>query len=357
MAEPRSYSMKFMDSVLGIDVDTECIPLMENIFRFFTTHLSLTPGRPASAEASVFVHSYAELNIKNLEWEEVLIRRNKYPEFHLYGLRGLPEAGKEMILSEHTGTAILFEEHHRRIHLYISERSYIQVIDLIRDLFIRLEEYRGTLVLHASAASDGEKIIAVVGRKGAGKSTFLLELLVDHQYKFVSGDKLFLRINDGEIQAYGWPDYPSLGFGTILKYPRLAEMLKAEGYELDPAKPEAKILFSPHLLEKVFDFQFIAGPMPLQAVLLPDVLASEETGVIQESDPRLVTEHVEITANNPLNGWNHFIKPASSDVMLPKIQQLSDALSTCRMVSVRGKGILDSELLSRITDSSARALV
>lgn len=94
MAEPRSYSMKFMDSVLGIDVDTECIPLMENIFRFFTTHLSLTPGRPASAEASVFVHSYAELNIKNLEWEEVLIRRNKYPEFHLYGLRG-PAGGRE----------------------------------------------------------------------------------------------------------------------------------------------------------------------------------------------------------------------------------------------------------------------
>jgi hypothetical protein len=271
-----------------------------------------------------------------------LVIRNKKGSaeaFNFFGEKALLPT-LEIIDSRNTKTASVFIATERIVHLYVSEDSLTQVIDLIRDLIIKTEEHRGTLILHAAGAVYKGHALALVGSKGAGKSTFLLDLVGRRGMGFLSGDKLFLRMEENRILAYGWPDYPHLGYGTILGHPRLVDAVRALGHQVDSATPGKKILLPPASLQAALQFDYLKGPVPLRHLVLPQVAttaASTSRLLLDTSDPTAILKHLEFSSEDAFMGWHSFIRSAPRLKLEPTVDQFADLLFTqCRFYRLEG---------------------
>ena len=160
-----------------------------------------------------------------------------------------------------------------RFELRVTGESTIQVIDFLRDLVIRNQESLGTVVLHASGATDGRSALAVAGPKGAGKTTTLLSVLRRPGWSYFTGDKLFCRpLPRGGVEVYPWRDCPYVGVGTIRADPALADFVRRHADPgIDQRAPSHKVLLDPDLFEEWLGSPFSASPQPLAAILLPRV--------------------------------------------------------------------------------------
>jgi ABC-type lipoprotein export system ATPase subunit len=54
-------------------------------------------------------------------------------------------------------------------------------------LVLRQKENNGVVILHATCAFKNNQASIIIGSKGAGKSTTLLEFVQKSDYKFMSG--------------------------------------------------------------------------------------------------------------------------------------------------------------------------
>lgn len=348
-----TFSLRFLETNLQFFVNNMILSEISDVFDFFSSHFTITQERLEVADILIHVEPYDQFNENHFEmthFEEVTIRKNYYENFNLFGEKGRTIDGKlEIINSRHTQTALVLNKDERVVTLYISSYSHIQVIDFIRDVILRIEEKRGSLVLHASAITNGQKTIAIVGRKGAGKSTFLLEMVVKHGFQFLTGDKLILRVTTDGTMVYGWPDYPSIGYGTILKYPKLVEYLELNGYQINPECPEDKILFPPQILKSALGYEYAQGPFSLDIVILPNVLDGEELSLdnvgIQAPS---VTEHLELSIDYKFNNWNSLISSVSKAEIEPHIKAFSEALNLCSFWEIKGKGDLNKDHVEMI---------
>ncbi|MFF2886913.1 hypothetical protein [Paenibacillus sp. NPDC057967] len=351
------YSLSFIDSKLQFEIDSRCLPLMNEVFYFFSSHFTILQEKSRNVDINITVRPYEEFsreNYKTQMFKNIIIRKNLYDYFNLYGEKShTADQNTEIIDSTHSRTALVLDKVKRSAQLFVSEKSSYQVIDFIRDLLIRLEERRGSLVLHASAVTNGKKNIAIVGKKGAGKSTFLLEFVARHGFKFLTGDKLILRIKDSIIYAYGWPDYPSIGYGTILKHPKLSENLIKLGYDIDPNTPEAKILFPAHILKSSLGYEYAKGPLPLDLILLPNVLEKELLSIerIEATDSIRVIEHIEPSIKYKYIDWHSLVEPVEMEELKPHILNLSHALERCIFMEIKGKEYLSNDNVAEILGS------
>lgn len=170
-------------------------------------------------------------------------------------------------------TAMRAERARRRITAFVSDTSFIHLIELIRYTALIIEEARGAILLHASAAAvDGEAVL-VLGHKGAGKTTTLFRLLNGAERDYLSGDKVLLSRDEAGLLLRSWPDYPHVGIGSLKPYPELA---KASGVDFrwpdGSAKPDThKELIEPDRFRAALPGQALRSCRGVRALLFPDI--------------------------------------------------------------------------------------
>ncbi|ERS84729.1 hypothetical protein Q672_18995 [Marinobacter sp. EVN1] len=221
------------------------------------------------------------------------IRRSTAEAFNLELSRGELSDGTQIAWNERDQTGYAFVPGSKRMDLYISDSSFIHLIEFFRYYCLLLEAGKGSVLLHASAVENLEtgEVLAIGGVKGAGKTTTMLNLVGSGKYGFFSGDKLLVDLHEGALRVRGWPDYPHVGVGSLRHHPELCRKLGLLVSELPMSEAEAgdKYLFAPELF-----YGALGKPRTpngrLEGLLLPDILGKAQAPSLLYS---LDKEHVD----------------------------------------------------------------
>jgi hypothetical protein len=99
----------------------------------------------------------------------------------------------------------------------------IVVLRLIEDIALNAVQNSGGIVLHAAAVvADGAAVVAV-GNKGAGKTSFLCEVLEAFAASMLCNDNACVFETDAGIVVRGWPSFFKASLGTVLSHDALAD--------------------------------------------------------------------------------------------------------------------------------------
>jgi hypothetical protein len=144
--------------------------------------------------------------------------------------------GVVAVREDHTSNWYVIDRVRRRALFISGNRSADALQDparMVRDIVLHLLARDGYLALHASAAVIGDKAIAVVGEKRAGKTTLLMHMLQRFGAAYVSNDKLLVKATaSGGATVYGVPISCTIGVGTMRSFPALRRHLHAwENFE------------------------------------------------------------------------------------------------------------------------------
>jgi len=134
--------------------------------------------------------------------------------------------GGRIVVKRRTGVTIYIAEPE---HCIVGDlvRSLNQAANVISMVFAKAMLRRGYVMLHASAALGEEGGVAFAAQSGAGKSTMALAL-VEEGYRFVTNDRLLVRLDKGRVEMVGVPKTPRVNPGTLLRLSRLTSLLPQE---------------------------------------------------------------------------------------------------------------------------------
>lgn len=77
----------------------------------------------------------------------------------------------------------------------------------LRECITKIALYSGILWVHASAFRIREKVVLVLGEKNAGKTTWVLNAVINLNAEFIGNDQLPLFLCEGKLSTVGWrPD-------------------------------------------------------------------------------------------------------------------------------------------------------
>ncbi|WP_116246239.1 hypothetical protein [Nocardiopsis sp. FIRDI 009] len=240
---------------------------------FLGTHVTVGPAEGPEPLADLRVAAEPEEWPSAPEWREGFVRQSA-SDFFTIPARLARVDGRDLVECVRTGTRFAIDHATRRIDAVADPKGALDLVELLRDLFLKDQENRGAVVLHATAAvRDGEAVL-VTGAKGTGKSTILLELVEHCGFRILSGDKTVLREQpDGAVLASGWPGYPHLGHGTIAKYPGLPEITDVSPEEAPAAdfSPYGKYAVDPVRFRERFPSTPVGLSFPVRGVLHPRI--------------------------------------------------------------------------------------
>ena len=213
--------------------------------------------------------------------------------------------GMRVILTE--GTLICFDA--PRIFMSsvnpASMRKYARL--LIRDIVQKQFEKNGGVTFHASSviAPDGG-MICIMGNKGSGKTTVLLEYLIRAKVYRCGLDRVMMEARDGGIMAYGWPILYNIGVGTLSRFAELEHLIPEEIRKNNEVTWEnkKKVVLEP------FDLPYEARPKgKLSAILFPKI--SDAPHGLRRIDPESALAHLRescYTPNDPnFINWHQYV--------------------------------------------------
>ncbi|MFP7175751.1 hypothetical protein [Priestia filamentosa] len=352
----HKITLEYLHSKLNFFIDPSLS--IDNIFNFFSTHFFIkkdtTEDNPL---ANVYVvrdsSEFENINFDN--GEDIYIRKSASDFFTIPGKR-VSVGGIEYIKCIKTDTLLLFDSINKKIvistQLKDTEQDELVFIEIIRDLILKNEENHGVVVLHATSALKDGKASLLIGSKGKGKSTLLLELVNELDYKLISGDKTFLWINEGKLMCAGWPDYPHLGLGTLSKYPAFVEHFrlrdKIEAVKEDLWSTEHKMAIDPKFFQEMIPFADTGLSFPVENIIYPNLFPTNECEVLQISNHmEMMKPHIEriFVKGNVI--WNNFIKPKNQSELEMKIDDCINLANEIRAYEINGSGILEDSLFSK----------
>lgn len=306
-------SFTFIDSIINIYIqDTENVYIkLEDLFK---THFTVSNEIKKQSFANIYlkpIDAFDRTNNiveNNLATENLVIRTSSVKKFRLSANKYT--SNKKIIYDcLHSDTVIIMETGSKDITIFCSEKSEIQLIEFIRDLIIKDQEQKGTLILHSAAAEKNGKGIIFAGSKGAGKTTTLMEFLYKNNCKMVSGDKVFLRVSNGKITLHGWPDYTHIGVGTLRRFPQLIKMIKDYGVtDIDDRNSVEKILIEPSFFNQHSDITYCKESLPLEYILFPEYIDIEEIILEELKDiDKYIIPNLEFKEDYEQAKWHDFI--------------------------------------------------
>lgn len=156
---------------------------------------------------------------------------------------------------------------------------------------------RGSLDLHAAGVAMGGRGLAILGPKGAGKTTLSIYLLRAAAAAAMANDRVFAAALDGDIVVHGVPTAVKIRQPTVQLFPALVDRLpdveRPYLYGLDELPRAAAgaatagaddLALSPPQLRRQLDAAPCATA-PLAAILVPRVRDDLEGWNVERIDP------------------------------------------------------------------------
>jgi hypothetical protein len=206
--------------------------------------------------------------------EAVILRRSPFPLFDLRGRRRRLPDGSSLVLDATTGTAYRHDAAGTVVEFFGSEAepSRVHLLEYLRTAALLVEEARGTLILHAAATITGGRAYLILGPKGAGKSTTMLHLVLEHGHEYLSGDRVLVSRGPRGLRVRGWPDYPCLGLATLRRFTGFAATCGiADNDPPAPSEADGKVLLSPGRFRAALPRPMRAECDDVAMLLLPQV--------------------------------------------------------------------------------------
>jgi len=101
-------------------------------------------------------------------------------------------------------------------------RVRVGLMRVVRELVTARVLGQGSVLdFHAAAFAVGERVVLLVGPKGAGKTTFLVSVLASGRASLLANDRVFVDTNRDPGHAFGVPTLVSLRDGTLQLFPNL----------------------------------------------------------------------------------------------------------------------------------------
>lgn len=333
--------LNFLGTTLRFDLADDAVAAFEPVRRFLRHLISDVPAREPTFR--IGIGSYrpeADVPIEIWGTEQSVIRRSTAPEF-TFDAHVVERDGRRLYINRTTLLNTPRDALRDNIfELGVTAGSVYQVLDFLRDLVIRHEESRGTVVLHASGVHDGDTAVVIAGPKGAGKTTTLLSALSRQGWSYFTGDKLFCQLVAGGVEVHPWRDYPYVGVGTILADARLTSFVR-ESVDLDVERraPAEKLLIDPDAYEAWLGSEFSPMPRRLSAVLLPEVRPGEPLRVQRLTDPNerwaQLNKIIDRQADTTFFTWQSYLVPDYS-AFFATLTRLHTHLEDIPMVRLRG---------------------
>jgi hypothetical protein len=344
--------LNFLGTAVRFDVAEDAAESFAPVWRFFRHSMSDAPAGEITFR--VAVHRYRpETDVPPAVWqtERSIIRRSGAAEFNFDA--HVVDGGRRRLYVNRTTLVDTPRDarHDNAFRLCVTAGSTVQVLDFVRDLVIRNEESRGTVVLHASAVRDGDTAVAIAGPKGAGKTTTLLSILRRPGWSYFTGDKLFCRPAGDGVEVYPWRDYPYLGVGTILTDPELTELVRETvAPQVVALPPTRKLLLDPDVFEAWLGIEFSAEPKRLAAVLLPEVRPGEplRSRHLHDSNERWaqLNKVVDRQADTTFFTWQSYLVPDYA-AFYAALSALRGRLDRVPMVRLSGTLDVDPDAVLR----------
>lgn len=347
--------ISFMDSSINIKIEEKNMYRLKPVMTLFGTHLDITRSLAENPIAWLNIFSADEYKSENFiprdnRGKEVIMRVSSAERFNLSAMHYVVE-GLDIFECKDSKTIMIFDFENKNVDIYASEDSDIQIIELIRDTIIKDQENKGTLVLHAAAAVNGSNAVVIVGSKGAGKTTTLLELVMNGGYRMVSGDKLFLKVEEDGVKLTGWPDYPHLGVGTILKHSKLVDMVKRlYCKDVERMLIQKKILIQPDVLVRETGIEFSRETHKLDKILFPKLIDNVKSKLAKMDTPSIedIIENLEFKGDYPQNKWNRLVIP-DYQKREENVDKLRKAVRNCSYYILEGNLRMSDEIVKELT--------
>ncbi|MBV9025053.1 MAG: hypothetical protein JO362_14980 [Streptomycetaceae bacterium] len=299
----RMLSIRFAGQEINATVHPNAENSIAPVLAFLQPHFSVGPVDPAAAYGlPLRISPLSAWTRPSGEPQQTMVRKGRSAATHLWGDRWQIDG---WTVIEITSSRTVFElaDDGSEVHAYISDTSRYHLSDFLREAMWELAAVGGGTFIHAASVSNSRAAVALVGDKGAGKTTTALDL-VQSGADFYSGDILFTNADASRV--YSYPDYPGVCWGTIRANPELLKAALKLG--LTPSPDDGVKVLLPHdIYWTALGVRKSAPPLPLGAIIIADVSAPGPAR-IEPAAPRWdLLEKLDRRGSDPGEGWEPFL--------------------------------------------------
>ncbi|MBZ3907001.1 phosphoenolpyruvate carboxykinase (ATP) [Streptomyces griseiscabiei] len=302
----RTLSIRFAAQEISATVHPDAEQAIAPVLAFVQPHFSVEPLDFAQANGlPLRISSLADWTRPSGEPQRTMVRKGRSDDTHVWG--DLWQVGDRTVI-EIASSRTVFDlaTDGSGLHVYVSDTSRYHLSDFLREAMWELAAVGGGTFIHAASVSNGQAAVALVGDKGAGKTTTALDL-VRSGADFYSGDILYTTTDASQV--YSFPDYPGVCWGTIRANPELLKAAEELGLEQSP-DDGAKVLLPHDIYWTALGVRKAAPPLPLGAILIANVSAAGPAR-IETAAPRWdLLETLERRGSDPGEGWEPFLGEA-----------------------------------------------
>lgn len=323
-----------------------------HIISFFLSHFELKNDWSDKALAKIYVFEYASYIDKikeflsNKQSKLVIIKKNKEKVFNISAYQYQVDNWSVFVYIE-TNTIICLNKQESEIICIGDYSSEIPIVEFIRDIVYKDQEIRGAIVLHSTAIAKDGKVIAISGNKGAGKSSLMLKCIYDLNYSLVTGDKLFMRLQNGSLIIKGWPDYPHLGMGTIRQYPQLLQLLEPEYANCSDNK--FKLLFEPRTFYDEAKIDIFSGEKELDYIVSPNFTLDNSLQMgLDVNKAEFWNDNLEFKYNDASCKWHDYVDIFNNPTQ--RIAEYEELLNRINIIPLVGNFYENDALFRQIFD-------
>jgi hypothetical protein len=347
--------LHYLNSSLRLEIQDNAWSKTKPVLDFFSSHFAIDEQCERKPITTIRVHAYSDFDLgcygDKQNGQHVVMRTSTAKEFQLSCTR-CNLNGRTLFICDNTRSNIVMDKSKNIIDIYVSKDSQVQFIELIRDLIVKNEESSGMCILHASAVQINGRGLVFVGGKGAGKSTLIYECLRRGNIKYVSGDRVFLKVRNGKIWMKGWPDYPHLGVGTIRRYSELRSLVETRcNVDIESLKDTDKVLIHPEIVGETLSPDVVHEECEIHVVVFPEFIHSKKCEISEHENGRgkEVLSHLMYSADYWQTGWHDFITPDYSG--LPQaLSNLESCLDSLKYYRLRGNLLLTERIIRNLVE-------
>jgi len=126
------------------------------------------------------------------------------------------------------------------IALQQSSKIRLALMRVVREVATSAALEANAIPLHGSACAETDRAIGFIGQKRSGKTTTLLQHLLEKQCRFLSNDRFFLIRRDGRWFLRGMPTIVKIRHSCLELYPKLQHRLICSPYHRERSLEEIR---------------------------------------------------------------------------------------------------------------------